>query len=267
VDLLGAESAAVALGVDEVDDVEGFDRHGYSLSGACVDRLRRLSRRWGRAIAGAIALAPPRVFVELARTESIRQHLVDGADAGHRLEQHAVGGVFVEQLPAPAARHQDVPVAVDTGERDQLAPTAHRQRRSQRALRAEADAIGGVLHVASAHHAAIVDDGRCTHRKLRVRHVRLTHRILRDLAEGVPVDRHDFTYGWPTAPGPIDLPTKPATAIRVTMYGIIAMKSDGMPEPDCPAQIWKTREKPNSRAAADAYHGFQRPRMTQASAI
>src|SRR5690606_18551404 len=33
VHLLGRQGAAVALGVDEVDNVERFDGHGYSLSG------------------------------------------------------------------------------------------------------------------------------------------------------------------------------------------------------------------------------------------
>src|SRR5690625_1513995 len=45
------------------------------------------------------------------------------------------------------------------------------------------------------------------------------------------------------------------------------MKSVGIPDPDCPAHTWKIREKPNSKPAAEAYHGFQRPRMTQARAM
>ena len=110
VDLRGGERAAVALGVDQVDDVERLD---------------------------AIRTPPPGTRSSVRGPNASGMHLVDRLDARHGLEQHALGRVLEEQLAAASARHERVAVPVDAGERDELAaaascaaPTPGRTRRT-----------------------------------------------------------------------------------------------------------------------------------------
>ena len=72
-DLLGRERSAVALGVDQIDDVEGFDGHGESpISGEDCERKSpgKIAGEWD----GSVGLA---VLGELTWAEGIRDHFVN----------------------------------------------------------------------------------------------------------------------------------------------------------------------------------------------
>ena len=84
-----------------------------------------------------------------------------GADAPRRHQQQLGAAVLPQQLPAPAARHEHVAVAVDAARtRVSRPPPVGVQRDDQTALGAQHDAVRRVLDVAADHDPAVVGDRR-----------------------------------------------------------------------------------------------------------
>ena len=94
-----------------------------------------------------------------------------------RVDQQVGAAVLPQQLPAPPARHQHRAVHVDAGEGDQPAAAGGVQRRHQAALGAQPQPVGRVLDVAADDDPAVVDERGRADRELRVRRVRVPHRL------------------------------------------------------------------------------------------
>src|ERR1700746_1454332 len=78
---------------------------------------------------------------------------------------------------------------------------------------------------------------------------------------------HDLTYGTPSARGPRTLPTRPATTMIVTTYGVSSSRFDWigtlmLDKMDCSCVV-----QPNRRAAPTARNGVYRPKIIAASAM
>src|SRR5690606_34275399 len=95
---------------------------------------------------------------QIVRAEGVRQQLRQRLGAVHGLHEQVGTAVFVQQLTAAPARHQQLLMPVDAGEGDQPSPAGGVQRRHQPALGAQADTVGGVLYIASRHDPAVVDE-------------------------------------------------------------------------------------------------------------
>src|SRR5690606_16964875 len=87
-----------------------------------------------------------------------------------------------------AARDEDLAVAVDAGEVRQPAAAGALQLGDQAALGAQAEPVGGVLHVAAGDGAPVVDQGGDTDRVARVGGVGVGHGVPGDGAQRLPVD-------------------------------------------------------------------------------
>ena len=116
--------------------------------------------------------------LEVVGPERVGQHLVI-VWMPETVSSSSSGRVLVQQLPAAAARHEHVAVAVDAGEGDELAAAGHVQLADERALGAQRHAVRGVLDVAADDDPSVVDERGGAHREVRVRRV------------GAPVHRLD----------------------------------------------------------------------------
>src|SRR6478672_1439675 len=63
---------------------------------------------------------------QILRTERVGQQLAQRPRPQRVIDQHLRAAVLQQDLPAPPARHQDLPGGVHTGQRDQPAATAAR---------------------------------------------------------------------------------------------------------------------------------------------
>src|SRR6202035_535892 len=81
------------------------------------------------------------------------------------------------------------------------------------------------------------------------------------------LERHDLTYGTPSARGPRTLPTRPATTMIVTTYGVSRSRFDWIGTLMLDRIDWSWVVKPNSRAAPMAPNGVYRPKIIAASAM
>src|SRR4029077_14044454 len=82
-----------------------------------------------------------------------------------------------------------------------------------------------------------------------------------------PAQHHDFTYGTPSARGPRTLPTRPATTMIVTTYGVSSSRFDWIGTLMLDRIDWSWVVKPNSSAAPIAPSGVYRPKIIAASAM
>src|ERR1700747_153016 len=76
-----------------------------------------------------------------------------------------------------------------------------------------------------------------------------------------PAQHHDFTYGTPSARGPRTLPTRPATTMIVTTYGVSSSRLDWIGTLMLDRMDCSCVGKPNSGAAAIAPKGVYRPKI------
>ena len=211
------ELAAVALGADEVDGVERLD--------------------------GAHARAP-------LNSASSRGPNASGSTSSivrmpDTVSSSIPGRVLVQQLPAAAARHQRVAVAVDARERDELAAARHARAPTTSAHSAHSvtpyDAFSTLQ---PRHDAAVVDERGGADRELAsTARTPCAIASRRAVAQRVPVDRsvavmvlpfrmvrlrcrdgaasaQDLMYGLPAAAGP--RPCRPGRPRRRSSRGTAA---------------------------------------------
>src|SRR4051812_1765602 len=88
-------------------------------------------RRSAPRSASGLPLVLGAVRGEGARAEGVGDDLVDRPDAADGLQEHALGRVLEQQLPASAARHQGAAVAVHAGERDEATAARHDEGRDE----------------------------------------------------------------------------------------------------------------------------------------
>src|SRR5690606_27627777 len=137
------------------------------------------------------------------------------------------------------------------------------------ALRAQPDAVRGVLHIASDDHPAVVDQCGHSHLQARVRAVGQFGGLDRRGPQVGPIHlhRHDLMSGTPLAAGGRIFPTTPATARIVNRYGVIAISSLGIGKPIMPSTLCRLSANPISSAAKTAPIGVHRPMIIAASAM
>ena len=102
--------------------------------------------------------------------------------------------MLVDELAAPPARGHRNPVPVDGDNRDECASAGADQVRDHAALGAQRHAVTRVLHVATADDTAIGTQARRAHREVRVRTIRVCHRVDGDAQQGVPIDRRHLFH-------------------------------------------------------------------------
>src|SRR5699024_7008867 len=86
-------------------------------------------------------------------------------------------GELVEQLPAPAAGHDDLRLTVDAGEGGDAATSGQLQLTHQGAFGTEPDAVGGVLHIAAGDQPAVISQGGGADRVAGVGRVGVSHGV------------------------------------------------------------------------------------------
>src|SRR5690606_1951126 len=167
---------------------------------------------------------------EVLRAEGLGQHLRQRPDARRGLQQQVRAAELVQQLPAAAARDEDLAPAVHAGEVREPAASGALQLGDQSALGAQAESVAGVLHVAAGDGAPVVDEGGHADRVARVGDVRVGHRLAGEGAQGLPVGVRrgrghlpcPFRYGMPFALGIRSRCADRASTTSVMTYGVAA---------------------------------------------